>query len=82
MWTGKNLWVRNDIGLLYFIMSGNYPASERNVGGSTQVPGCVWYNVWSVTQGLPPVKAWKSLYDLSSDSATYNKTKQTKKNII
>jgi hypothetical protein len=35
-------------------MSGSYPASLRNVGGSTQVPVRAWNNARKGTWGLPP----------------------------
>jgi hypothetical protein len=37
-----------------FFMWGSYPASLRNVGGSTQVPVRAWNNAWKGTWGLPP----------------------------
>jgi hypothetical protein len=35
-------------------MEGSYPASLRNVAGSTRVPVRVWNNVRKGTWGLPP----------------------------
>ena len=38
----------------FFFMWGSYPASLRNVGGSTQLPDHAWYNVQRGTLCLPP----------------------------
>jgi hypothetical protein len=48
------LWVRIPTGTLDSFMWGSYPASLRNVGGSTQVPVRAWKNARKGTWGLPP----------------------------
>jgi hypothetical protein len=32
------MWVRSSTGILDYFMFGSYPASKRNVGGTTQFP--------------------------------------------
>jgi hypothetical protein len=48
------LWVRILTWTLDSFMWGSYPASLRNVGGSTQVPVRAWNNAWKGTWGRPP----------------------------
>ena len=50
---------------LRFFMWGCYPASLRNIDGSTQVPARAWNNAWRDTWGLPPpVKLEVAIYPL------------------
>jgi hypothetical protein len=50
------LWVGNLSGTSDSLMLGSFPASLRNVNGSTRVI-CAWNNAWRGTWGLsPPVK--------------------------
>jgi hypothetical protein len=60
------LWVWIPTGYLNYFMSGNYPASLLNVGGSTQIPVRAWNNSRKGTWGLSlPVKlAGTSPYDI------------------
>jgi hypothetical protein len=50
----SSLWVRIQTGTLDSFMWGSYPASLRNVSGSTQVPIRAWNNARKGTWGLPP----------------------------
>jgi hypothetical protein len=50
------LLVRIPTRTLNYFMWGSYPASLRNVGGSTQVPVHAWNNARKGTWGLSPSK--------------------------
>jgi hypothetical protein len=76
------LWVRIPTGTLDSFMWGSYPASLRNVGGSTQVPVRAWNNARKGTWGLPPpVKLERR--DMTYTVSMWRKTqnKQTNKNL-
>jgi hypothetical protein len=48
------LWVWIPRGILDFFIWGSYPASLRNVSGSTWVPISAWNNARKGTWGRPP----------------------------
>jgi hypothetical protein len=76
------LWVRIPTGTSDSFMWGSYPASLRNVGGSTQVPVRAWNNAREGTWGLPPpVKLERSdmTYTVSMWRKIQNKKKKKKK---
>jgi hypothetical protein len=50
----SSLWVQIPVGTLDSFMRRSYPASLRNVGGSTQMPVIALNNAWKDTWGLPP----------------------------
>jgi hypothetical protein len=62
----------------FFFIWGSYPASLRNVGGSTQAPVRAWNNARKGAWGLAS-KAGTSPYDLYCGGVTYNLINQTNK---
>jgi hypothetical protein len=63
-------------------MWGSYPASLRNVGGSTQVPVRAWNNARKGTWGLPPpvkLERRDMTYTVSMWRKTQNKQTKTHK---
>jgi hypothetical protein len=76
-----SLWVQILTGTLDSFMWGSYPASLRNVGGSTQVPVRAWNNARRGTWGLPPpvkLERRDMTYTVSMWRKTQNKTKNKK----
>jgi hypothetical protein len=74
--------VRIPTGTLDSFMWGSYPASLRNVGGSTQVPVCAWNNPRKDTWDIPPpVKLERR--DMTYTVSMWRKTqnKQTNKHM-
>jgi hypothetical protein len=66
----------NKIWILDSLMGGSYPASLRNVGGSTQVPVRAWNNARKGTWGLPPpvkLERRDMTYTVSMRRKTQNK---------
>jgi hypothetical protein len=75
------LWVRIPTGTWDSFMWGSYPASLRNVAGSTRVPVRVWYNARKGTWGLS-LTVKQERRDMTYTVSMWRKTqnKQTNKN--
>jgi hypothetical protein len=72
------LWVGIPTWTLDSFMWGSYPASLRNVGGSTQVPVRAWNKARTGTWGLPPpVKLERR--DMTNTVSMWRKTQDKKK---
>jgi hypothetical protein len=62
-------------------MWGSYPASLRNVGGSTQVPVREWNNARKGTWGLPPPVKLKHR-DMTNTVSMWRKTQKQTNNSL